>query len=481
MAGYNSPGVFIQDQIKGKPTVTQSSTSTGILIGKTKSGVVNTAQKVTSWTEFISKYANGLDTPFSSDSYLAYSVYGFFQNGGKELYIGSIKNSGVAATKEGTVITATAKYVGAWGNDVKITLTKNKYWRAAGDNDAGNLSFDVTVSIGSSDKVTVLDCTMANIVEKVTSDATVSNWIGSFALKTGVSALAEEIVTLANGSDGTALTDNDYINALSMIDFIDDITFVGIPGQTSDSVTSHLISYCEERGLFPFLDTPVGTTIDGAITARKGINTFTGVMCYPWGYVYDPVTNNNKLVPTCGHVMGVYARTIENRGVYKVPAGTNAVITGFVGLETRLSQADISLLNPTGVVCLVSKPNVGIVIWGARSLNSSDDNMRYVSDGILNLTIKKNIYNNTQFAIFEPNNEDLRNKLGTVCKSYLESLRLQGAFKGNTPEESYYVTVDDTNNTEETISQGIVNIEIGYAPIKPAEFIVIKLAHSIEA
>ena len=481
MANYNSPGVFIQDQVKSQTTVLQSTSSVGVLIGKTRSGVVNTAQRVTSWTEFISKYANGLDTPFSNDSYLAYAVYGFFQNGGRELYVGSVKNGGVAASGEGSVITARAKYAGVWGNDIRIAITKNKYWRAATEGDTGNLSFDVTVSIGSSDKVTILDCTISDIVSKVMADASVPNWLGEFALKTGVTALSEETITLANGSDGTALTDSDYINALSMIDFLDNVTFVGIPGQTSAVVNSALMSYCEENGLFPFLDTPVGSTVEDVKNYRKSINSFTGALCYPWGAMYDPVTNDNKFVPTCGHVMGVYARTIEDRGVYKVPAGVDAVLRGFTGLETRLTQADISLLNPTGVVCLVSKPNIGVVVWGARSLNSSDDAMRYVSDGLLNLTIKKSLHNNTQFATFEPNTEDLRNRLDTVCRAYLESLYVKGAFKGSTSDEAYYVIVDGSNNTDETIAQGLLNIEIGYAPIKPAEFIVIKLAHSIES
>lgn len=480
MAIYNSPGVFIQDQMKGQSSIAQSTSHVGALIGKARSGVVNVAQKVTSWTEYISKYANGLDTPFSSDSYLAYSVYGFFQNGGRELYVVNVKNNGVAASKEGTVVTAKAKYVGTWGNSITVTLTKNKYWRSAGQNDDGNLSFDVTVAIGSGEKATVLDCTIANIVSKVMADTSIANWLEEFKIKAGVSALAEETFTLINGSEGTALTDSDYTGALSKLDFIDNLTFVGIPGQTSSAVNSAIMVYCEEHNLFPLLDMPVGSTVEDVNTYRKSISSFTGALCYPWGKVGDPVTNTNKLVPTCGHVMGVYARIIESRGVHKSPAGIEAVLRGFIELETRLTQSDISLLNPAGVVCLVSKPNIGIVVWGARSLNSEDETMRYVSDGLLNLAIKKNLYNITQFATFEPNTEDLRNRLSTVCKAYLETLRTNGAFKG-TGDEAYYVTVDDSNNTEETIAQGLLNIEVGYAPVKPAEFIVIKLVHSIES
>jgi hypothetical protein len=149
-------------------------------------------------------------------------------------------------------------------------------------------------------------------------------------------------------------------------------------------------------------------------------------------------------------------------------------------MESVLTPSNISTLNPVGVCCIVSRPNAGIVIWGARSLNSSDTTMRYVSDGLLNLMIKKSLYNGTQFAVFEPNNEALWNRLDTACRAFLESLRQEGALKGE-PEQAYYVVVNETNNPEASINAGILNIEVGYAPVKPAEFVVIKLAHSIES
>ena len=127
----------------------------------------------------------------------------------------------------------------------------------------------------------------------------------------------------------------------------------------------------------------------------------------------------------------------------------------------------------------MSRPNAGIVVWGARSLNNSDSTMRYVTDGLLNLSIKKSLYNGTQFAVFEPNNEALWTKVESTCNAFLETLRQSGALKGSA-EEAYYVTVNDTNNTDATIAEGQLNIEIGYAPVKPAEFVIIKLAHSMQ-
>ena len=124
---YKAPGVYVQDVVSGSQSISQASSSVGVLIGVTRSGIIGVAQKIGSWTEFIAKYANGLDTPFLENSYLPYAVHGFFTNGGKELYIGSIKKDAVKATKTSTAngITATASTEGVWGNDIKISIKKS--------------------------------------------------------------------------------------------------------------------------------------------------------------------------------------------------------------------------------------------------------------------------------------------------------------------------------------------------------------------
>ena len=471
---YKTPGIYVQDIVSGSQSIEQSRSPVGILIGVTRSGVINVAQKIGSWTEFISKYANGLDTPFLENSYLPYAVHGFFTNGGKELYIGSVKKNAFKATKTGTTnkITATASNEGTWGNGIKIALTKNV------DYSATYKAFDVTVSLGSSDSVTITDVTIDNIVSLVMTNSKAKQWLSVFTIGEGIVELAEETFTLEGGTDGDTLADLDYETALDMIDVLDDVTFVAIPGQTSTAVNTSVLTYCVDNDLFPILDMPAGSTVEETRTYRKSIDSWTGALCYPWGKVSDPLTNTLKAVPTAGHVMGVYARIVESRGPHKAPAGSEAVVRGFVDMEYQLTSTEMGTLNSVGVVCIIPKPNSGILIWGAKSLNSSDNQMKYVADGILNLHIKKSLRNNTEFAVFEPNEASLWSRLQAVCKATLEDLRLSGALKG-TSEEAYYVVVNSTNNTEETISNGELNIEVGYAPFKPAEFVVIKLAHSI--
>ena len=476
MPNYNAPGVYIQDETEGSQIIYELSSSIGVLIGQARAGKTNVLQKIHSWTEFIELYANGLNTPFVNSMYLPYAVYGFFQNGGNTLYVGNIKKSGVKATKTGVTshCIVTAATEGAWGNHLKVTITKNKSWTSS------NKLFDVTFSISDKNKITVSAVLVSNIVNKVTSNTKVMNWISGFSLAENTTDLAEDEFTLAGGTEGDTLTDSDYVDALSLLDTVDDATLVAIPGQCSNTVNNGLIDYCNNHGLFPILDMAVGATIDDTIAYRNTVDAFTGVLAYPWGKMTNPLTGKPVTVPTAGHLMGVYARVIETRGVFKVPAGLDATVNGFVEMETALTNAQLEQLNPIGVVCILAKPNAGIVVWGARSLNSSDDTMRYVSDGLLNLMIKKSLYAGTQFAVFEPNEDILWSRLDTACRSFLEDLRSQGALKG-TSEEAYYVVVDSTNNTATSIENGELNIEIGYAPIKPAEFIIIKLAHSIQS
>ena len=474
MAIYNAPGVYVQDIVSGSQSITQASSSVGALIGVTRSGVIGVAQKIGSWTEFISKFANGLDTPFLENSYLPYAVHGFFTNGGKELYIVSVKKGAIKATKTSTTnsITSTASNEGTWGNDIKVSITKNA------DYSDENKAFDVTISVGTSDSVTISDVTLDTIEEAVMSNSKAKQWLSIFSVGDSIEALAEESFTLDGGTDGTELTDSDYSDALGALDILDDLTMVAIPGQTSKVVNDAILSYCDSNGLFPIIDMPMGSTVEETKAYRKSISAWTGALPHPWGRMNDPLTNSLKTVPTAGHVMGVYARTIENRGIHKAPAGVDAVVRGFVEMEYQLTPTQISTLNPIGVICITSRPNAGIVLWGARSLNSKDSTMKYVTDGLLNLNIKKSLYDGTQFAVFESNNEQLWSKVQATCKAFLETLRTSGALKG-TADEAYYVTVDDTNNTDDTIAEGQLNVEVGYAPVKPAEFVIIKLAHSI--
>lgn len=475
MAMYNAPGVYIKDVISGAQSITQASSSVGLLIGRTRNGKVNMAQKVGSWTEFLNKYANGLDTPFMENDYLAYAVHGFFTNGGSQLYIGSVKKNAVKATGTGgnTGITVTAANEGEWGNKIKVTISKSADF-VEGEYEA----YDVKVEVGTYDSATVTDLLLKDL-PSVVKNSRVRMWIGELELSPTVTTMPDsETITLSGGTEGDELKNADYEAALEMAKTLDDLTMIAIPGQTSNVLNAALIAFCDSNGYFPFLDMPMASTAEETRQYRKGISAWTGALAYPWGRMNDPLTDSLKTVPTCGHLMGLYARTIENYGIHKAPAGTQAQLKGFVELEYAVTPTEMGDLNIAGVITIMVRPNAGIVAWGARSLNAVDSTMRYVTDGLINLNIKKSLYDGTQYAVFEPNSDKLWSNVKATCTGFLETLRLNGTLKG-TAQEAYYVTVDDSNNTDDTIAEGQLNIEIGYAPVKPAEFIIIKLAHSI--
>lgn len=473
---FNRPDVFIQDISSGTNTAQQASSTIGILIGATKSGAIGEPVLVSSWTEYIEKFANGLETPFLTESDLAYSVYGFFANGGHQVYIVRVA-SNTAATAKATATTNTglsfeAKYAG----DIKPTvqIKKNAEWE-----ENTNEVFDVVITMSASDEgtTTIREVTKDTIVEAINNNILVQNWITASATEE-FTALSEETITLSGGADGIEdLTDNDYTKALEVCSVIDDATFLAIPGQTSEAVNEAVLAYADNNMLFPILDMPIGSTVKDTKSYRKRLSAYGGILAYPWGYVNDPLTDSKKLVPTAGHVMGVYARIIEAQGIKKAPAGIDAVVRGFVSMEKTLTDSDLAQLNPVGVVCIVPRTNAGIVIWGARSLNAKAD-MKYVTDVIINYNIKKTLYNGTQFAVFEPNDENLWSRVRATCEAFLETLRQQGVLKGDS-SEAYYVKCDETNNTESSIANGFLYIDIGYAPIKPAEYVVIRLAHSV--
>ena len=472
MASYTAPGVYVKDVPSGAQTITQVSSSIGILFGITKSGPIDFPKKIGSWTEYIQYFANGLDTPFIENDYLSYSVYGFFQNGGKELYIVSLKKKAKTATAFGGILSATAASEGEWANGMRLSIKKAPDY----DKDE-NPEFVLTLTLGE-ESVTLTDVNTDNVLTKLSESQPIQMWATDFDFTVEGQVLQEDEVEFAGGTNGEVLKDSDYVNALDLMGTLDDVTLVGIPGQTSRVINDALMAYCDNNKLFPILDFPRGTTSEEAKAYRKSISAFTGAICYPWGKMNDPLTDTLKAVPAVGHVMGVYARVIEERGVFKAPAGTEAVVRGFIEMDWKVTQTELSTLNPVGILCIMSRPNAGIVIWGARSLNSTDTTMRYVSDGLLNIMLTRSLYNGTQFAVFEPNDEKLWKRVITTCSSFLENLRQEGCFKGS-KEEAYYVRCDETTNTEYRIAEGQLNIEIGYAPVKPAEFVIIHLAHSI--
>ncbi|WP_210297450.1 phage tail sheath family protein [Bradyrhizobium sp. 2S1] len=180
----------------------------------------------------------------------------------------------------------------------------------------------------------------------------------------------------------------------------------------------------------------------------------------------------------CGAVAGIFARTDTTRGVWKAPAGLEATLVGVLELRVPLTDAENGELNPLGVNCLRTMPAAGRIIWGSRTLQGDDrlaSEWKYIPVRRTALYIEESLYRGTQWVVFEPNDEPLWAQIRLNVGAFMQSLFRQGAFQGKTPAEAYFVKCDKETNPQSDIDRGIVNVLVGFAPLKPAEFVVIKL------
>ena len=180
----------------------------------------------------------------------------------------------------------------------------------------------------------------------------------------------------------------------------------------------------------------------------------------------------------CGIIAGVMARTDTARGVWKAPAGLDAALTGIQGLQVNLNDDENGMLNPIGINCLRAFPINGRVVWGSRTMRGADqlaDGYKYVPVRRTALFIEESLYRGTQWVVFEPNDEPLWAQIRLNVGAFMHGLFRQGAFQGTTPRDAYFVKCDKETTTQNDINLGIVNIIVGFAPLKPAEFVIIKL------
>jgi phage tail sheath protein FI len=180
----------------------------------------------------------------------------------------------------------------------------------------------------------------------------------------------------------------------------------------------------------------------------------------------------------CGAIAGVFSRTDSQRGVWKAPAGMDAVLNGVSELTVKLTDGENGQLNPLGVNCLRVFPVTGRVVWGARTMRGADSlasEWKYVPVRRIALFIEESLYRGTQWVVFEPNDEPLWAQIRLNLGAFMQNLFRQGAFQGSSPREAYFVKCDRETTTQNDINLGIVNIIVGFAPLKPAEFVVIKL------
>jgi uncharacterized protein len=206
---------------------------------------------------------------------------------------------------------------------------------------------------------------------------------------------------------------------------------------------------------------------------RAGYDSKYAALYWPWFKVFDPATKTNIMVPPGGHMAGIWGRNDDTRGVHKAPA--NEVVRGAIELEVQITKNEQELLNPVGINCIRAFPGQGIRVWGARTL-SSDPAWRYLNVRRLFNYLEESILNGTGWVVFEPNDPALWARIRRTIASFLAMEWRKGALFGLTPDESFFVQCDGAVNTAESIDAGQVICHIGVAPVKPAEFVIFRLA-----
>ena len=284
-----------------------------------------------------------------------------------------------------------------------------------------------------------------------------------------------DIIGSQSGKTGIyALRDVDLFNILCIPETRD------LPGTEANAVIAAAASLCEEERAFYIVDAPSDKVLtDIATWAAAASQSRNAATYFPALQIADPLdTFRAKRMASSGTVAGIYARTDSTRGIWKAPAGTDATLNGVAAMGTPMNDIENGTINTKGVNALRAFPAYGKVVWGARTMKGSDaqaDEYKYIPVRRLALYLEESLYRGTQWVVFEPNDEPLWAQIRLNVGAFMQNLFRQGAFQGSTPKEAYLVKCDRETTTQNDINLGIVNILVGFAPLKPAEFVVLKL------
>lgn len=290
-------------------------------------------------------------------------------------------------------------------------------------------------------------------------------------------------IARVTGHASTVPQEIDYQKAFSLLDSITDINLVAVPGVGSPSMVSYGADYCQKRRDCFFIgDMSLSdNTVEKAQTFIDDIETRSSyaAVYFPWLKMKDPsgVSSDLIAVPPSGSVAGIYGRIDAAQGVWKAAAGGRSNINGAVGLWVDASDRMRSTLNPIGGNAIRAFPGSGVVIWGAQTLDTQSNLVyRYVPVRRTAIYIEQSIYNAIQWAVFEPNDANLWASLRRTIGAFMNAQWRAGAFSGDTPKSAFFVKCGKETTTYADIEAGIINIEVGFAPLKPAEFLVLKLS-----
>jgi uncharacterized protein len=495
MPAYSTPGVYVTEtQLASLITPTVGGTA-AVFFGEAARGPV-AATLIQDWTTYKTLYGD-LENAYD----LGYAVYHYFANGGRACYVVRVVDTTATAAANAavpfyptgnanasaTLFGVTASSPGTWGNSLAVAISAGNV--ATADGVYG--TFNVIVSLGGTEverwtEVT-LDPNGSRYVEAVINNY--SRYVTVGSVSTAAADVDLDWFTGSNALAGAVqgtIADSDYTAALTALDVISGTLILNAVGKTSSTIISAFGAKAQSRGDSFLIIDPSATDVDFADLQATAANYAAlsggGYAAHyvPMLKMVDPVKSGPGAVRTTypgGAVAGLMVRTEVERTVAKAPAGYSSDIRGALGLAIPLTDTQIGTLydGSPQVNCFKAIPGGGITVFGARTLSKTNPDKFISVRRTLNY-IKYNVKDLTQFAVFEPNDRNLWERLNLAVSSFLSDLWRSGALKGERASDAFYVVCDESNNTAFTIDNGQVNIQIGVALQYPAEFVVIEIS-----
>ena len=520
---YLSPGVYVEEVDRGSKPIEGVGTAVAAFIGFAEKGRIGYPTLVTNWSQFQNEFGT-----FVKGTYLASAVYGYFNNGGGICYVtrlpGEVTNGHANGTATPRLTAQLVASLPARNNALLPTLEVKALdptapgeitveVRAPDDGSSDDL-FTMAVKRGETHE-TFPNVTLGrgrnlrhvvDVVNRESRLVTVTDKEATGSLSERAPALGTYTLTRVEPAPAPdaasaaalvpSISSTDLIGeaadrtGVMGLEALDNVTMVSFPdlmavykaGHLSDegllAVQIAMMNHCEAmKDRVAIIDCPPDKNPQEIRNWRMNIARYDSkyaALYYPWIRVADPFGESDSvLVPPSGHMAGIWARSDAERGVHKAPA--NEIVRGALGLEFEISRNEQDTLNPNGVNCIRPFPGRGIRVWGARTL-SSDPSWRYLNVRRLFNFVEKSIDNGTQWVVFEPNDMDLWERVKRNITAFLNRVWADGALFGATPAEAFFVKCDAELNTEDVRDAGQLLVDIGIAPVKPAEFVIFRIS-----
>ena len=514
MPTYAAPGVYVEEVPSSQKVLSASPTAIAAFVGFTERAPADdpndpeglAPRLVTSWMQFEKLYGSFVD-----GAVLPLSVYGYFANGGALAYVVRVPNTAPSGKPARRELPAADRALGLPlaveslepDADISVSVASaetdvdgpSPFNLTVLENGVPVESFEnLTLTKGDRNAASVVNATSTKVKVEVLLDAKTDLSSQIEVLKPGLFDLEKAEPTAVPVTGRKFAGSESARQGINGLAVADDVTIVVVPDLITaataadgtvdlnlwKAVQTSLITHCELQGnRMAILDAPPGMSPQQIKEWRSETAMYDSAyaaLYYPWIKVENPIGSNGDaevFIPPSGHIAGVWARTDETRGVWKAPA--NDTIRGCLDVEYGITQNEQAVLNPIGINCIRPFGTRGIRIWGARTL-ASDTDWRYINVRRLFNMVESTIAEGTQWAVFEPNDVSLWEGIKRTLNAFLRGLWSAGALFGQSADQAYYVKCDAETNPPESIDQGLLIVEVGIAPVKPAEFVVFRIA-----